>query len=458
MHHSEMMKQYFYFVLLTLAIQTASAQVQRTPEIPEFKKQLNTEPDGYRFRTRGATSLKEAVERSGGMSNVQFMEGGEISKKRYIVSLLLPFSSTTTLNRIEASLSARETGAKPPLISEEAKSAFEFYDGVLYAMKAMQDSMLEMELHVYDTWNSDSVTKELLKNKTIQYSNIIIGPVSHATSKLVADFCKQRKIINIQPFTPSKSITHDNPYHIKIAPTIDAHIDNIVRSLADSFMRENIIIYCMNQESSLQAASRLDSLLKNFDAPGKTRFTSTLFNYSNPVVNGTKKSLNDLFHPTKRNVVVVCVFDESNAQMVVKQLAERKAEVIAYGMPTWLNSEILRLDYLNKLSARFTEQYVFDTTIDERHHFYYNFYHEFGTYPGRYVWLGYDVAKWLEKSLLETSDFPFNIAGSFYSGVGNKFQFREVKTNSNGSSKTDYIENTYLHLLRMEDYVLKKEW
>ena len=425
----------------------------------EINKELTIDPYTKRFQKRGSASLKEAIERSGTLNTPNYFQQNPVIKKRYVVSLLLPYSSVATENKIDAFLNARETGVKPQLISDEAKTSLDFYDGVLFALKEMQDSLLEIELHVFDTWNNDSITKELLKQKTIQYSNIIIGPATNSTSKLVADFCKQRKIINVQPFSPSKSLTTDNPYHIKIAPTMDAHIDNMARSLADSFLKENIIIYCTNQESSLQSAKRLDSLLKNFDGIGKTRFTSTLFNFSNPIVKGEKKTLNDLLSATKRNVVVVCAFDESNAQMVVKQLAEKKSNVVVYGMPTWLNSEILRLDYLNKLSARFTEQYVFDTTTDKTLNFYYTFYHEYNIYPARYAWLGYDVIKWLEKSLKAEGEFPFNIAGTFYSGVGNKFQFRAVISGKpDEKPRTDYFENSYLHLVRLENYVLVKEW
>lgn len=425
----------------------------------EMKKEFSNDPSTKQFQKRGGASLKEAIERSGSLNTPTYFQQNPVVKKHYVVSLLLPFSGATTESKMDAYLNARETGVKPQLISEEAKTALDFYDGVLFALKEMQDSLLEIELHVFDTWNNDSITKELLKQKTIQYSNIIIGPATNSNAKLVADFCKQRKIINVQPFSPSKSLTTDNPYHIKIAPTMDAHIDNMARSLADSFLKDNIIIYCTNQEISLQSAQRLDSLLKNFDGPAKTRFTTTLFNFSNPIVKGVKKTLNDLLSVTKRNVVVVCVFDESNAQMVVKQLAEKKSNIVVYGMPTWLNSEILRLDYLNQLSARFTEQYVFDTTTDKSLNFYYTFYHQYNTYPARYAWLGYDVIQWLQKSLSSEGEFPFNIAATFYSGVGNKFQFRAVtSTKPDQKPRTDYFENSYLHLIRLENYVLMKEW
>jgi ABC-type branched-subunit amino acid transport system substrate-binding protein len=447
-----MLNKYCSLLICLIASVSSFAQI-------EIKRELTPDNSNTRFQKRGNASLKEAIERSGSMSANNYFQQNPVVKKHYVVSLLLPFSGVSTANKIDAFISARETGAKPQLIPEEAKTALDFYDGVLFALKEMQDSLLEIELHVFDTWNNDSITKELLKQKTIQYSNIIIGPVTNSTSKLIADFCKQRKIVNVQPFSPSKSLTTDNPYHIKIAPTMDAHIDNMARSLADSFLKENIIVYCTNQESSLQSAKRLDSLLKNFDGVGKTRFTSTLFNFSNPIVKGEKKTLNDLLSATKRNVVVVCVFDESNAQMVVKQLAEKKSNIVVYGMPTWLNSEILRLDYLNKLSARFTEQYVFDTTTDRTLNFYYTFYHEYGIYPARYAWLGYDVTKWLEKSLKAEGEFPLNIAGTFYSGVGNKFQFRAVTSGKpDEKPRIDYFENSYLHLVRLENYVLMKEW
>ncbi len=144
----------------------------------EIKSGVANERSLKQYEKRESTSLKEVLERSGAMKVSSLAQ----QKNNYNVSLLLPFCGAATEGKIDAFLNARETGLKPQLISEEAKTAFDFYDGVLLALKDTQDSPLAINLHVFDTWNNDSVTKELLKQKSIQTSDIIIGPATNSNS------------------------------------------------------------------------------------------------------------------------------------------------------------------------------------------------------------------------------------------------------------------------------------
>jgi ABC-type branched-subunit amino acid transport system substrate-binding protein len=382
----------------------------------------------------------------------------------WTVAVMLPFSASKTSAVIHSLLEQKENKTKIKLLSDDAKTALDFYDGALLALKNIESASsakVKLHLHFFDTYGSDSVTGELLKDKNMYNADIIIGPPSHHGARQVAEFCKKHEIINIQPFSPSKSIASNNPFHIKIAPTMDAHIDNIVRSLADSFMKENIIIYTTSAQRDWQAASRLDSLIRNFDGVGKTRFRTVVYNVSNPIVKGEKKSLGDLLSTAQRNIVVACVFDEANAQMLIRQLASAKQQVVLYGMPTWLASEILRIDYLNKLQTRFTDQFLEDTSDNKKAVEFVNLYREHYQYfPPKFAWLGFDVINWLYQSINENDRFPENIQESFYSGAGYKFQFRAVERpkTTDENKGIEYYENSFVHLLRMENYSLIKLW
>lgn len=446
------MKNLWYALFLVALVTQAQAQNARVVEMQQL-------PPRNSFERRGV-SLKEALQQT---SNEKVIEEKERTGVLN-VSILLPFSATSTLETVKAAVASKDNLHSLKLVSNEAKTALDFYDGVLMALKKVEaegGNSLKLKVNFFDTWASDSVVDELLKEKDIVNADVIIGPATHEGAKKVAEFCKQNKIVNVQPFSPSKSITSDNPYHVKIAPTIDAHIDNIMRSLADSFNSESIIIYTTNASSDLSAAKRLDSLLKNFDGPGKTHFKSTLVNISSLGTNGNKKTPADFLIPSQRNVAVACIFGEANAQTIIRQLFASKPDVVIYGMPTWLNSEVLRLDYLNKLNARFTEQFFEDTASSTKAKDFIAIYKEqHYSVPAKYAYLGYDVVNWLYKAAAEDERFPMNLAGSFYAGAGYKFQFRmaEKAQESNKKRGIDYFENTFLHLLRIENYALLKDW
>lgn len=446
------MKNFWCALFSTIILFQLQAQHTRVVEMQQL-------PPKSSFERRGI-SLKDALQKTSSEKVIAEKE----RKGLLNVSILLPFSTSNTLETIKLALAAKDNLHNLKLVSNEAKTALDFYDGVLMALKEIEsegDNNLKLRVNFFDTWASDSVIDELLKEKDIVNADVIIGPATHDGAKKVAEFCKQNKIVNIQPFSPSKSITNSNPYHIKIAPTIDAHIDNIMRSLADSFSTNPIIIYTTSAASDLSAAQRLDSLLKNFDGSGKTHFNSTLVNISNLGTSKEKKSAADFLSTSNRNIAVACIFGEANAQTIIRQLFAAKPNVVIYGMPTWLNSEVLRLDYLNKLNARFTEQFFEDTLTNSRvKDFVEKYKEEYFTAPAKYAYLGYDVLNWLYKEAAEDEQFPFNLAGSFYAGTGYKFQFRIAEKSQDFNKKRgiEYFENTFLHLLRIENYTLLKDW
>lgn len=438
-----------------LIIFALSAQAQERERM-----ELKFVPSQENFNQRGA-SLREVFKSN--MNGIIRAKTNNFSGS-LLVSILLPFKSENSIEIVKQTIEAKENGYKVMPLSDETKTALDFYDGVILALdeiEASAESKLKLNVHFFDTWGNDSVINELLKEKEIANADVIIGPATHEGAKQIAEFCKQRGIINIQPFSPSKTIASNNRYHIKIAPTIDAHIDNIVRSLADSFMNEQIIVYTAAGSSNLYAANRLDSILRNFDGPKSSRFKSAFVNVSE--TNASKKrNLQGILSPIKKNVIVACVFDESNAQMVLRQAASFKNTIVMYGMPTWLNSEVLRLDYLNKLNTRFTEQFVPDDTLgNEKAMKFVELYRaQYSFFPPKYSWLGYDVINWLFKTADEREKFISGLSGSFYSGAGYKFQFRAVEggQETDGKKRIEYFENTFLHLLRIEDYKLQKEW
>ena len=53
------------------------------------------------------------------------------------------------------------------LKNEDAVTSLDFYQGVLEALSESKDSV-KIELSIYDNWNSDSVTAEILKNPELK--------------------------------------------------------------------------------------------------------------------------------------------------------------------------------------------------------------------------------------------------------------------------------------------------
>lgn len=373
------------------------------------------------------------------------------------IGLILPFQASSTVDRLEAYSNAHDLFTAHKIhLNEDAVTSLDFYQGVLEALSESKDSV-KIELSIYDNWNSDSVTAEILKNPELKKLHVIIGSVSTSSAKLVADYCKQNKIVNIQPFTPSKSLTVENPYHLKLAPTIDAHADAMFNSIVDSFPAANIIIYTPDAEKSLSVAKRFDSLFRTYNKTAVQKFTVAFLNTKDMLLNGKKTTAVEQLKTDKQNILIITSFDESfvngNLRLLHEQLA-KDSTIVVYGMPTWLNGDILRLDYVNDFNTRISDAFNPDSPHSETivfNHFYTD---NFGTEPSRYSYLGFDVMNFVFYNLKNYgNDFLNSIATQHYTGAVYKF---DIAKNTKDKATLNYYENRAVNVFMVENYLLKR--
>ena len=376
----------------------------------------------------------------------------------YKIGLLLPFQSQNTDGKLDEILNAHDLyTANRIRFEDDALIALDFYQGLMQAATEDSDSV-RIELHVYDNWNTDSATSEILKKPELKKMDFIIGSVSSSSAKLVADFCKDNKIMNIQPFTPSKSLTSENPYHLKIAPTIDAHIDNLYQSILDSFPDANIIIYTPKNEKGMYLAERFDSLFNNYNTAAETKYHVVMINTTDMIANGKKVTLGELISPVKTNILIITSYDEPFVQSTLRSVYEKntKDNLVVYGLPTWLGGDILRLDYINNLHTRVSDVFFADTAKAKTRYFIENFTNRYHADPSKYAYLGYDVLNFLFKSIKTYGkDFVPQLATQRYTGAGYKF---DIAVNMKDANTINYYENNHVNVLKVEDYRLKRVW
>ena len=378
----------------------------------------------------------------------------------YKIGLILPFQSEATTDNLNTFLNAPDffTASRVQL-DEDAVTSLNFYQGLSIALSDRNDSV-KLQLYIYDNNNSDSVTNELLKLADVKALNMIIGPVNYQTSKTVAEFCHQRCILNVQPFIPSKSITYNNPYHLKLAPTIDAHIDNMFQSIVDSFEGANIIIYAPDNELGLSSAKRFDSLFTDYNKTALTKFTHVLLNTKTMMVNGKKTTAAECLKPNKKNVWIITSFEESfvNGSFRVMYNQLQKFDIVTYGMPTWLNGDVMRLDYVNDFQSHITSPFAVDTPqaqakVDS---FIAAYRSTYLMEPAANAYLGYDVMNFVLRALQCCGkDFLSQIVTQRYTGLGYKFDITRQMSND---TTINYFENRHVNVLQVRDYKIKKTW
>jgi hypothetical protein len=273
----------------------------------------------------------------------------------------------------------------------------------------------------------------------------------------VANFCLKNKIINLQPFTPSKSLTANNPYHVKLAPTIDAHTDNLFLSVLDSFTTANVMIYSPDNDLGLATAHRLDSLFADYNSTASAKFT--VHHLTVKKLTAEKKTLSSYIHPAQPNLLFITAFEGSFVNSTLRNLMDEQkhTNLIAYGMPNWLNSEVLRLDYLNTFSTRLSASFYPDTAKPLTNNFITAYTAHTGKEPSEMAFLGFDVTGYLLYMLASYgTEFPALSVGERYTGAAYKFDV--VKEPSSSATQTNYFENRHTNVFMVQNYRLVKIW
>jgi ABC-type branched-subunit amino acid transport system substrate-binding protein len=375
----------------------------------------------------------------------------------YRVGLILPFETESMMGKLDEITNAHDLfSANRVHFDDDAVISVDFYQGVLQALNQLNN--MKIELYAYDCQHNDSVTAEILQKPELKKMDFIIGSVSTSTAKLVAEFCKTNKILNIQPFTPSKSLTAENPYHLKLAPTIDAHIDDMYQSILDGFPEANIIIYTPKNERAFPLAQRYDSLFKAYNALAEKKYKVILINSTDQPLDDKKTGLADLLDPVKPNILIITSYDEPFVQSTLRTIYEKadKLHIIVYGLPTWLNGDILRLDYINDLNTRISDPFWADSTNPKTLGFMESYKTSYLGEPSKYAFLGFDVMNFLMRSVQSYGkDFLPQIITQRYTGAGYKFDITQVMKSPD---VINYYENDHVNVLSVAGYSLHKMW
>jgi hypothetical protein len=177
------------------------------------------------------------------------------------------------------------------------------------------------------------------------------------------------------------------------------------------------------------------------------------------LLNGKKTSAGEQLKPGKQNVLIITSFEESfvNGNLrVLHDKLSRDSTIVVYGMPTWLNGDILRLDYVNDFHTRISD--AFDPGSPQGETVKFNRYYpeNFGTEPGRYAYLGFDVFNFLLYNLKDYGKgFLENVSTQHYTGAVYKF---DITKNLKDKTTLNYYENRAVNVFMVENYQLKRVW
>ena len=141
--------------------------------------------------------------------------------------------------------------------------------------------------------------------------------------------------------------------------------------------------------------------------------------------------------------------------LVNSTLRTTRENTIIFGMPTWIEAEQIRADYLSNAQPYFTDNFYADTSKTQVTDFAREYLEAYYQRPSRYSYMGYDAMNYLslifDKYGKAISD---GINKESYNGLGYSFHLSPVlRTSRTGTDVSiNYYTNTAMHLFQVRDY------
>lgn len=206
----------------------------------------------------------------------------------------------------------------------------EFYEGVQLALDSLKEEKVSLEVQVFDTRCATRTLQEQINSADMQNTGLMIGHVTPAEAKQLADVALRKNIPFINANFPNDAGINNNPSLVILSTTLRTHCEGLYRFLQKNYGTSKILIF--------RKQGVLEDRIKNYFSDIEKNTASVKLNVKFITLDETKPySLQQYLDSTRLNVSMVASFDENFGKNVAQQLATltKKYPSLLVGMPTW---------------------------------------------------------------------------------------------------------------------------
>lgn len=342
--------------------------------------------------------------------------------------------------------------------------ALNFYGGVKMALEDLASENISMNVSVIDGRETSMAAVQQLTraNQDLQKANVIIGPYRSETAQILATFAKQNNAVLFSPYTTSTEVTANNDNYVQVNPSLRTHCEAITRHARQRFKPEQIVLVCRDKEQEVDRLKYFqDENARLSGGFNVTRFKEYI------VSDEANLSSTDMFSLISLEDTTVFIMPSwSNETFVYNflrnlDLARREnTEIVVYGMPQWMQYEIIDYDYYERLNVHVSSSSYLDPLSPDVQFFRRRFFDRFGALPKEEAYLGYDATLFCGKMLKQYgTKFQYALEREPTQMLHTRFDFERVVVSS-GIGRTENLpiqrfENKYVNILKFQDYQFK---
>lgn len=278
---------------------------------------------------------------------------------------------------------------------------FDFYRGLVLAVKKLEEEGILVNLCVYDTKRDAKHTAELLSKEEMLSMDLIVGPLYPETIPLVSEFSEKNEIPMINPLSENLELLEKNPFFYLFQPSIqtkakcaamytlknldpNSKIGIVYSSTSKSdIIAANVYKNFIEQNSSFKVSVVIPVQEKDCSAflsfyISKDKAGYNCSNYKYPTLDG----ITHLYVPSKNEIV---------ARSVISAVDIMGSKMNIIADESWFNYNSIGLDQVIKLNIVFISPTYINYNENAIHDFRRRYFDEFSLLPTVYSIIGYEL-------------------------------------------------------------------
>jgi predicted small lipoprotein YifL len=358
------------------------------------------------------------------------------TKSSYEMALLMPFFTAQF----------SESAGNPP----KSQFALDFYAGVRIALDSLSTQLLNLKVSVLDSRGDFNA---LLGRYELTKADVILGPVEKENVPTAMDFANRQGKIFVSPYFPTGDVEGANPRFIQVKPSLKTHCDNITSHIRARYQTNQVVLVGRQRDNE---TARFKFFQDANSAFNQSTYGGRFDEWA--IEDELNFNVEPYIHAEGQTVFVLPSWNEVFVASFLRKLAAspRKASVMIYGMPQWMDFDKSLTSIYESLKVRVSSSTFIEAGNPDVKHFRSKFMAKFGKLPNSDSFLGYDCALYVGKMLNQYGTaFPQYIQNERQQTLHTRFNFepvyRPVVNDSDPNGNVAKYENRYVNMLKYQN-------
>lgn len=317
----------------------------------------------------------------------------------------------------------------------------DFYLGSLIAIDSLGKQGLSVNLKVYDTENSEFVSKKLSQNSEFNKYDVVIGPMFLKNVKAVSNNLKNSGTLILSPLSSKDHISINNHNLVQEIPTDSQMALEMLQYVKANYKGQKLILISdENNESGVNYNNMINEI-KSIDTLQNMTLIKPKKGYIKLDV--FKKSIDT----EKENWILLLGDNELFVKDVIHNLGVLPEEnnITLFAFKKGKNYDNIDNNYLNRVNFHYPTSNYFNGELESCKAFNSIYRNKYNTYPSKYSMMGFDMTYDILMRLATSKDI---VQQGVSQRLLTKFNYIENTSNS--------ILNNGIYIVKYEDLELKK--